>query len=66
MDESDLVDRIKRGQGELVRFNRSVILNTFGIMLIQEELQAKVDGVCTRHGFKWRYDEETQEFRFSA
>ena len=66
MDESDLVDRIKQGQGQLVRFNRSAMLNTFGMMLILEELQAKVDGFCTKHGFKWRYDQKTQEFRFSA
>ena len=66
MDESDLVDRIKRGQGELLRFNRSAILNTFGITLILEELQKKVDGFCTKHTVRWRYDQKTQEFRFSA
>ena len=66
MDESDLVQRIEKGKGDLVRIDRSVLLNAWGMLLIQEELVSKVDRLCLKHGFRCKYDQTTEEFRFRA
>ena len=66
MDESELVRRIKAGKGEEVKLDRSVLLNIWGMLLIQEELVQKVTRLCLKYGFKWRYDETSKEFRFRA
>ncbi len=66
MDESDLVDRIKAGKGDVVRLDRSVLLNIWGMLLIQDELVEKVRRLCLKHGFESRYDEVAKEFRIRS
>ena len=41
MDESELVRSIKAEKGNVVKFDPSVLLNIWGMLLIQEELVQK-------------------------
>ena len=66
MDENELVRQIKAGKGDVVKFDRSVLLDIWGMLLIQEELVQKVKRLSLKYGFEWRYDEISKEFRFRA
>ena len=66
MEESDLARRIRAAKGDVVRFDRSALLKIWGALLNQEELVERVRRFCLKHGFEWRIDEVTKEFRLRS
>ena len=66
MEESDLERRIRAAKGDVVRFDRSALLKVWGMLLNQQELVGRVRRFCLAHGFEWRIDEVTKEFRIRS
>ena len=66
MEKDDLAHRVKAAKGDVVKFDRSALLKIWGMLLNQDELVERVRRFCLEHGFEWRIDEVTKEFRIRS